>query len=77
MQLRVQRARQKLDALTGRLESLSPLNVLARGYSLTRTVPDRQVVRSIAQIAVGAAVEIVLADGRAQAVVQAKEKSEP
>jgi exodeoxyribonuclease VII large subunit len=77
MRLRVQGARQKLDALAGKLDSLSPLNVLARGYSLTRTVPDRQVVRSIEQIAVGDAVEIVVSDGRLQAVVQTKEKSEP
>ena len=73
MQLRVQRARQKLDAATGRLESLSPLNVLARGYSLTRSVPDQKVIRSIDQVAVGDAVEILLADGRLNAIVQGKD----
>jgi exodeoxyribonuclease VII large subunit len=77
IRLRAQGARQKLDAIAGKLDSLSPLNVLARGYSLTRTAADRQVIRSIEQIAVGDAVEIVLSDGRVEAVVQAKEKSEP
>ena len=76
IQLRLQRAKHRLEATAGRLESLSPLNVLARGYSLTRTVPERKVVRSIEQVGVGDAVEIVLADGRLQAEVQAKSSGE-
>ncbi len=36
MQQRIDRARQRLEAQTARLETLSPLNVLSRGYSLTR-----------------------------------------
>ena len=68
----LQRARQRLEALAGKLESLSPLNVLARGYSLTRTVLDKKVIRSVEQASVGAAIEIVLADGRLQAEVRTK-----
>lgn len=75
MQAHLQQARRRLEALTGRLESLSPLNVLARGYSLTRTIPEKKVVRSIEQAVVGTMVEIVLADGYLQAEVQAKEAS--
>jgi exodeoxyribonuclease VII large subunit len=70
MQLRIQRLTHKLEASAGRLESLSPLNVLARGYSLTRTVPGQHVVKSVEQVKVGDAVEIVLADGRLQAQVK-------
>ena len=73
MQLRVQRAQQKLETAAAQLESLSPLNVLARGYSLTRTVPEREVIRSITQVKVGDAVEIVLADGSLRADVKGKE----
>jgi exodeoxyribonuclease VII large subunit len=73
MQAHLQQARRRLEAWTGRLESLSPLNVLARGYSLTRTVPDKKVVRSIEQAVIGATLEIVFADGTLQAEVQAKE----
>jgi exodeoxyribonuclease VII large subunit len=68
---RADRLRLRLDALTGKLESLSPLNVLARGYSLTRTL-DKKVVRSIDQTQVGDTIEIVLADGQLQAEVKAK-----
>jgi exodeoxyribonuclease VII large subunit len=71
-QTRAGRLRQRLDALTGKLESLSPLNVLARGYSLTRTL-DQRVIRSIEQTQVGDNIEIVLADGRLQADVRSKE----
>ncbi|HXG09421.1 MAG TPA: exodeoxyribonuclease VII large subunit [Gemmataceae bacterium] len=51
--LRLERARQKLEATAARLESLSPLNVLGRGYSLTRMESDRSVVRSAAQVRPG------------------------
>jgi exodeoxyribonuclease VII large subunit len=70
VQLRVQRLTHKLGATAAHLESLSPLNVLARGYSLTRTVPGQHVVRSVEQVGVGDAVEILLADGRLQAEVK-------
>jgi exodeoxyribonuclease VII large subunit len=68
-QRRLQRAKQKLEAKAAQLESLSPLNVLARGYSLTRTTPEKDVVRSIQQVDVGDQVEIVVADGSIHAKV--------
>src|SRR5262249_20183289 len=37
VRLRLLRSNQATESVAGRLESLSPLNVLARGYSLTRT----------------------------------------
>lgn len=76
MRANVQRSRKHLDAIAGHLESLSPLNVLARGYSLTRTVPAGDVVRSVEQTKVGDNIEIVLADGRLQAEVTAKSSEE-
>ncbi len=61
---RLELGQAKLATLAGKLESLSPLNVLARGYSLTRTKDSTRVVRSIADVAVGQEVEILVADGR-------------
>jgi exodeoxyribonuclease VII large subunit len=72
MQTRIQQAKQELATTAGQLESLSPLNVLARGYSLTRTLPDKQVVRSIEQVTPGDAVEIVLSDGAVRAEIREK-----
>jgi exodeoxyribonuclease VII large subunit len=70
MQKRLMLASKSVELHAAQLESLSPLNVLARGYSLTRTMPDRHVVRGIAEVAVGDAVEIVLHDGRLTARVE-------
>jgi exodeoxyribonuclease VII large subunit len=61
---RLEQARQRLEAGAGRLETLSPLNVLRRGYTLTRRVEDRSVVRSAAQVRPGDWVVTHLADGR-------------
>jgi exodeoxyribonuclease VII large subunit len=49
----LQQARQRLEAQAGRLESLSPLAVLARGYSLTRRLEDLAVLRNPEQVRPG------------------------
>ncbi|MFN4258118.1 MAG: exodeoxyribonuclease VII large subunit [Gemmataceae bacterium] len=50
---RLQRAQTLLEAAAGRLQTLSPLNVLARGYSLTRREADRVVIRDAEQVKLG------------------------
>jgi exodeoxyribonuclease VII large subunit len=50
---RLLQSRQRLEAQIGQLETLSPLNVLARGYSLTRTETEQTVVRSPEQVRPG------------------------
>jgi exodeoxyribonuclease VII large subunit len=49
----VERWRERLGAHAARLETLSPLNVLARGYSLTRREIDHAVVRDPEQVQIG------------------------
>lgn len=48
-----------------RLKALSPRAVLARGYSITRLV-DGSVVRSVRQLTVGVAAEVVFSEGSAE-----------
>ncbi len=67
---RLHKARQLANAHTARLESLSPLNVLARGYSLTRTWPERHVVSSVRDVKAGAILEILIADGKLRTRVE-------
>lgn len=50
---RLHQARQRADGYAARLETLSPLNVLARGYSLTRRAADQVVVRRADQVQPG------------------------
>jgi exodeoxyribonuclease VII large subunit len=60
---RLQRATQTVSATAARLESLSPLNVLGRGYSLTRS-ESGQVVRSAEQVRPGNRLVTLLQKGR-------------
>jgi exodeoxyribonuclease VII large subunit len=69
MKTRLQKAQQKIETVAGKLESLSPLNVLARGYSLTRMLPKKEIVRSVEQVDIGDELEIVLPDGAIRAQV--------
>jgi exodeoxyribonuclease VII large subunit len=69
------------DALAARLAALSPLNVLARGYSLTRKECDKSVVRSPDQVQPGDRLVTLLEKGEIVSRVEdpshAKPPSEP
>jgi exodeoxyribonuclease VII large subunit len=69
-------SRARFAELVGRLESLSPLGVLARSYSVTR-LPSGEVVRSATQVGVGDALEILLHQGALGArVTEVRERDE-
>ncbi|TDX48258.1 exodeoxyribonuclease VII large subunit [Orenia marismortui] len=55
--------REKLESLVSNLNSLSPLNTLARGYSLTRKAEGGRAINSISQVNKDDLVEILLKDG--------------
>jgi exodeoxyribonuclease VII large subunit len=57
-----ERARFRLRAAVARLDSLSPLAVLGRGYSLTLT-PERRIVRSARDVRAGDEVRVLLHRG--------------
>lgn len=61
MKVRLQRASEKVAAVAEQLESLSPLNTLKRGYSLT--LSDGQIVRDAAAVNPGDTLETRLATG--------------
>jgi exodeoxyribonuclease VII large subunit len=63
VQQRLSLARKRLEAQSERLEGLSPLNVLARGYSLMRREIDNAVVREPEQVRSGELVITTLRHG--------------
>jgi exodeoxyribonuclease VII large subunit len=62
IQRRAELARHALDARSGQLDSLSPLAVLARGYSLTTRLDDDRLVRSGNDVSTGDRVRTRLRD---------------
>jgi exodeoxyribonuclease VII large subunit len=57
------RSQRRFRVLAGKLDGLSPLAVLGRGYSLTRTEAG-QIVRRAGQVAAGDTVDVLLHEGR-------------
>lgn len=55
--------RQTLRELSAKLHALSPLAILGRGYSITRTLPEGMVVRDAREVIPGQALEILLSRG--------------
>jgi exodeoxyribonuclease VII large subunit len=65
----VVQASQKLGSLAARLETLSPLNVLTRGYSLTQTI-DGRLVRNADEVGPGDVLVTRLAAGQIHSRVE-------
>lgn len=52
-----------LEAAMGRLDALSPLNILRRGYSIVRRVPSMEIVRDVKTVSQGDTVDVKLHQG--------------
>jgi exodeoxyribonuclease VII large subunit len=61
-------------SLVDKLDSLSPLSILERGYSITRKIPDMIVVKDSGQVKSGDEVRVLLAKGTVDCRV---EKTQP
>jgi len=55
--------KQRLEGRMGQLESLSPLSILQRGYSITRKIPSLEILRQSSQVTKGDRVEVRLYGG--------------
>lgn len=64
IRLRLDRSRQHLAAVAGSIGALSPLQVLERGYSVTRRVDNGEILRAAEQVQSGDEIETRLQSGR-------------
>jgi exodeoxyribonuclease VII large subunit len=54
----------KTRELTAKLNALSPVAILSRGYSITRTIPDARVVKNPQSVSLNQDLEVMVAHGR-------------
>ena len=62
----------KLRELSAKLQALSPHAILQRGYSITRTIPDADVVRDCETVALHQEIEVLLSKGQLLCRVKGK-----
>jgi exodeoxyribonuclease VII large subunit len=63
-------SRAKLAMLAGKLDTLSPLTVLARGYSVVKLKRNDNLVKSVKDVMHGDEIEINVADGKIDCTVK-------
>lgn len=70
----IERNRARVRPLAAHLDALSPLRILARGYSVTRRADTGAVVHAAAEVQVRDAIRITLGQGEIRATVDAVEE---
>ena len=66
--MQIARKKQRFIALTAKLDAMSPLKVLTRGYAMAQTA-DGEVVKSVSQVHTGDTIGVSFSDGRISATV--------
>ncbi len=74
--LYLDRRKRDIRSIKDRLDSLSPLSILRRGYSITRKLPDMNIVKDSKQVKTGDEVNIFLARGTIDCLVEKTKEGE-
>lgn len=73
---RIEKREFEFDKLASRLETISPLKTLARGYCLTMDSKDGSIISRISQVRIGQRIETQLSDGRIISQIEKIQHSE-
>ncbi len=65
-----ERRETRFRSLVKHLEAVSPLAILARGYSVVRKLPEKRVLRRAREVSPGDELEILLAEGKVEVRVE-------
>ena len=68
----IDRKKRDIRSMRDRLDSLSPFSILKRGYSITRKLPEMNIVKDSNQVKTGDEVNILLARGNIDCMVKKK-----
>ena len=63
MDLRLAETHTSLSFIEKRLEDLSPLSILNRGYSITRKLPEKMILTEVSSVGKGDQIQVLLAEG--------------
>jgi exodeoxyribonuclease VII large subunit len=66
----LERKKGDIRSMSDRLDSLSPLSILKRGYSITRKLPEMNIIKDSTQVKTGDEINTVLARGSIDSVVK-------
>lgn len=73
MKRRIEKEKGNLSVLCGKLDALSPLTVLARGYSIT--MKEGNIIKSVKQVQNGDKLDIILSDGKIRCLAEAADQN--
>ncbi|MFQ5867767.1 MAG: exodeoxyribonuclease VII large subunit [bacterium] len=68
--------KERLNSIAGKLDVLSPLNILARGYSITYKLPENEVLKKTSQVKMKDRVKVKLHQGEIICTVEETETPE-
>ncbi|MCX7710363.1 MAG: exodeoxyribonuclease VII large subunit [Clostridia bacterium] len=74
LKVRSEKERANLAMLVGKLDALSPLTVLARGYSIIKSKGTGNIVKTVENVKLGDQLELSVSDGRISCSVSSVEK---
>ncbi len=69
----VEQAASRLSLLAGKLDAMSPLGIISRGYSIVKKASDKSIIKSIENVCEGEELEINVIDGSINCLVKGKE----